>query len=532
MRRSLLLALLFAAGAPAAENRRTGSVIYATAKRLYLDAGARDGLTAGQVLRLKSGPCRIDQVSATHATCAGSGRPGETFALPEPPPALVARRLPPPPPQAVVEQRRAIVASAAFEKVEYRGPAGPPPRSETVEIGIGHTTWASTGAYPWQRERADAWVRGAPVGAGFPLDVALSARRWSRRSDPISFRPDDPAQLYVWEAALSRRPVTGPVFSLGRVRPWSVPGQPILDGAQAGWRTSGGNEAGVFGGVVPDPVTLAPSLEHGTFGAYWAGQHTGDPSSTLRFFRHELRLAFVNTADLGRRVEGEGLLEARVTRRFDAGLAVRVAAGDREAPGHLDAVRVNGAARPIDGLSIDGSFRYEGLSVPELDGPGGISSYGGAARHADLSMSYEPTKQIRVSVLSGLSTDLTAGHSRGWVGPEIGAPRLFSERAGVSIGYALEGGWEPGQSAWLQVVFRPATLLQLLTRFSWYRTRYSSPVDLDELAASMGLQAQLGRFVALRLSAVGRTTLNGQTELFGAATGQSGVLDAEIAGQF
>jgi hypothetical protein len=530
MRRVLAIAALLGAGAALAAERRSGSVIYATAQRLYLDAGAREGLAAGQVVRLKSGTCKVEQVSAHYATCKGSGRPGETFDLPAPPPALVVRRLPAPPPQPVLDQRRAVLASSVFEKVDYHA-AGLAPRTQTVEIGIGHTTWAAAGATPWQRERADAWLRGAPIGGGFTLDLDLSARRWSRRSDPISFRPDDPTQLYVWEAALSRRPQSGAVLSLGRVHPWFVPGQVILDGAQAGWRTSGGSEAGIFGGVVPDPVTLAPSLDHGTFGAYWSGQHTGERDSVVRFLRHEVRVAFVNTADLGRRLEAEALLEARITRRLDAGVDVRVGQGDHTSPGYVDAVRVNGAARPLDGLSIVGSFRYEGLSLPELDGPGHLLS-GGAARHADLSVAYEPIPQLRITVLSGLSTDLVQSQTRRWIGPEIGALRLFSEWVDVAAGYAQEDGWAPGYSAWMQLMLRPAMSMQVLTRVTWSRTRGFAPVDLDELSGSASIQAQIGRLVALRISAIGRTTLNGQSAPLAPGTGQSAVLDAEIAGQF
>jgi hypothetical protein len=533
IRRAVALAALLAAtAAPGAEPRRAGTVVYATARRLYLDAGAREGLATGQVLHLESGTCRVEDVSARYATCAGKGRPGQTFALPPPPPALVVRRLPPPAPAAVLEQRRSVLAAASFEKIEYHARPGAPLSSHSVEIGIGHTSWVSSGAGPWHQERVDARLLGAPIGGGFTLDLDLSARRWSRRADPISFRPDDPTQLYVWEAALSRRAVAGgPAFSLGRVRPWWTPGQSILDGAQAGWRTSGGTETGVFGGVLPDTVTLAPSLSQGTFGGYWSGLHTGEAGSVVRYFRHELRVAFVNTSDLGRRVEGEGLLEARITRRLDAAIDVRVGSGDRQAPGSLDAVRVDGAARPFDGWSINGSFRYEGLSVPELDGPGRIFR-GGAAHHADLSVAWEPTAQIRITVLSGLSTDLVAKQTRRWIGPELSAPRLFSDRAGVSAGFVQEDGWAPGRSAWLQILARPARLVQILTRLSWSRTSSLSPVDLDELGASAAVQAQLGPHMSLRLSALARTTLNGDVALFGGGTGQAGVLDAELAGQF
>jgi hypothetical protein len=532
IRRAVAFALLLGTAAPGAEPRRVGTVAYATLRRLYLDAGAREGLAPGQVLHIKGGTCRVEEVSPRYASCVGRGRPGDTFDLPLPLPALVVRRLPLPAPAAVLEQRRSVLSAAAFEKIDYHAPPGAPPSSHTVEVGIGHTSWISSGAEPWHLEQLDAHLIGTPIGGGFTLDVDLSARRWTRRTDPISFRPEDPTQLYVWEAALSRRSVGGgPAFSLGRVRPWWMPGQSILDGAQAGWSTSGGSQAGVFGGVVPDAVTLSPSLSQGTFGGYWSGMHTGAADSVLRFFRHELRVAFVNTSEFGRRVEGEGLIEARITRRIDAAVDVRVGSGDRQAPALLDAVRIDGAARPFDGLSFNGSFRYEGLSVPELDGPGRILS-GGAARHADLSMAWEPTPRIRVTVLSGLSTDLVVGQTRRWIGPELGAPRLFSDRVGVSAGYVQEGGWAPGRSAWLQLLVRPAMLVQVLTRLSWSRTRSIAPVDLDEVGASAAVQAQFGPHVALRLSALGRTTLNGDTALFGGASGQTGVLNAEVTGQF
>ena len=79
---ALLAALLAATAAPGAEPRRVGTVVYATARRLYLDAGAREGLAPGQVLHLESGTCRVEEVSARYATCVGNGRPGDTFALP------------------------------------------------------------------------------------------------------------------------------------------------------------------------------------------------------------------------------------------------------------------------------------------------------------------------------------------------------------------------------------------------------------------------------------------------------------------
>ncbi|HEY4886245.1 MAG TPA: hypothetical protein VII08_21650 [Myxococcales bacterium] len=535
-----LLATAMGASASQSETapvRRTGSVLYATTSRLYLDAGSREGLAPGQIVQLQKGTCRVEQVSATRATCLGTGRAGDTFGLPPPPPQPPASRLAPLPAPSVVEQRRSTLGSAPHPKVDFhQGSSGLEARQGSADLGIGHTTWWTSRVGSSSQERVDALIRDLPLGAGFTLDVDLSARRWSRRSGPISFRPDDATQLYVWEASISRRTAGGPAFSVGRVRPYRVPGQVILDGAQAGWRTVGGTEAGIFGGVVPDAVTLAPSVDHGTFGAYWIGQHSYPGDSSLRFLRHEARIAFIDTADLGKRVEGEALLEARITRQVDFAFDVRGGGtvsggvGSMNSVG-LEALRVDVSARPLDSVNLLGSFRYDGLSIPELDGPGRVLN-SGAVRHADFSAAWEPMDTLRFSVVSGLSSDLLSHTSRRWIGPEIALPRLLGDSAGLSAGYFREDGWAPGSSAWLQLLARSHGVFQLIARLSWFRTAGIAPVDLDELGASAAIQAQLARYVALRLSVFGRTTLNGQTSPFGPATGQVAFADLEIAGTF
>ena len=519
--------------------RRTGSVLYATSSRLYLDAGSREGLAPGQIVQLQKGTCRVEQVSATRATCLGTGRAGDTFGLPPPPPQpQPASRLAPLPAPSVVEQRRGILASAPHPKVDFHEASfGVEAARGSADVGIGLRTWWTSGVGSSRQQRVDALIRDFALGAGFTLDVDLSARKWSRRAGPVSFRPDDATQLYVWEASISRRTdAGGPAFSVGRVRPYRVPGQVILDGAQAGWRTEGGTEAGIFGGVVPDALTLAPSLDHGTFGAYWIGQHSYAGDSSLRFLRHEARIAFVNTADLGQRVEGEALVEARITRQVDFALDVRgggtVSGGLGSMDGmSLEALRVDVSARPLDSVNLIGSFRYDGLSIPELDGPGRVLT-SGAVRHADFSAAWEPLDTLRLSVLSGLSADLLSHTSRRWIGPEIALPRLLGDSAGLSAGYFREDGWAPGSSAWLQLLARSRGVFQLLARVSWFRTSGLAPAELDELGASAAIQAQGARYVALRLSVFGRTTLNGQTAPFGPATGQVAFVDAEIAGTF
>lgn len=533
------LALATAAAAERAVQRSSGTVVYATAGRLYLDAGARQGLVPGQVIELRrggrpAGNCEVVQVADDRATCAGTGAAGATFGLSPPTPqtAQPVTRPPAPAPSEVVAHQREALLQAAFEKVDARpeAPAGITARGGS-RVAVVHTTYAASGVGPWHEERVNLTLRGLPLGNEFSLNADLSARRWALRSGFVQFRPEDPSQLYVWEAALSRRGRDDALaVSLGRVRPRSVPGATVLDGAQAGWRTAGGTEAGVFGGLVPDEVTLAPTLQHGTVGAYWTGSHAGALASPFRLFRHELRAAFVQTAELGRRIEGEALAQLWLGRSLDVSGQVRLAGGDHRSPGALDAVHLDANARPIESLTMTAGFRYEGLRVPELDGAS--TRTGGSGRHADFSAAWEPADWVRLSVLSGLSTDLVSTFARRYAGPEIGLPRLFGNAAGLAIGYVEESGWSSGRSAWLEVLLRSPGAFQCLARLSWFHTAGQGPSDSDDLGAYLSTSANLGRFIALRISALARRSLNGRSSLAGAGIANAGSLDIGLAGQF
>jgi hypothetical protein len=528
---TLALAIL---GALLAAAPRAGSVRYVIEGRLYLDAGARDGLAEGQTLQLfhggrPAGTCKVERVSDSHATCAGGGAKGNSFALPARPAPPAVRRAQGPEPPEVVARRRAAVESAGFEKVE----AAAPPETATAPlkavVSLSHTSWLSTVNGPWHEERADVSLHDVDLGKGFTFDAELSARRWSLRSGAVSFRPDDPTQLYVWEAAVSHRPSEGLSLSFGRVRPRFAPGQVIFDGAQAGWRTGPSSEAGVFGGVVPDAVTTAPSLNHGTFGGYWAGEHAFD--SVVRLLRHEARIAFVDTDDLGARAEGEGLVEVWLGHALDASTDLRFGKA-RGAPAELDAARVDGNLRLFESLSITGGFRYDGLNVPQLDGPGVVAA-GGAGRRADLGAQWDPLPVLRLSVVSGLSSDLTTGLVRRWIGPEIASPRLFADTLGVSAGWLAEDGWAAGRGAYVQVIFRQRSRLQLLARVSWDRLRSGlSPLETDELGAFASVRAELTRWLSLRVSGLLRSSLDGGQSTLGGQSAQFGTLSADLAGQF
>jgi len=281
---------------------------------------------------------------------------------------------------------------------------------------------------------------------------------------------------WIVGAELIRAGPTPAARVLGRTRPalpraWQV----ILDGAQAGWRTPGGTEAGIFGGVVPDAVTLAPSLDHGTFGAYWIGQHSYAGDSSLRFLRHEARIAFINTADLGQRLEGEALLEARVTRQVDLALDVR-GGGTLLRRGLERRREPRGAARrrvgpPPDSLSLIGSSGMTDSRFRSSTVPAGCSPAGRAPR--GLLRSLEPMDALRLSSCrTQLGSPVAYLSPLGRAGDRVAAPAR--RQHGAFGGYFREDGWAPGSSA-CSAADAVSRGLPVLARVSWFRTTGIAP---------------------------------------------------------
>lgn len=509
--------------------RTAGAVVSVTAERVYLDAGARDGLAPGQVLELRrgarvAGRCKVELVSASKASCAGQGAPGDTFALsppPRPAPPPPSRAQPPLAPRALAERRSALEA-AQFPLVQSRGGGEPGVVASAgrVRAAITHVSYAASGVGPWHEEAARVQLAGVPLGAGFAAVADLSARHWTLRDGPQSFQPGEKSQLWVREAALVRRPATGFELAAGRVRAAYAPGAVLFDGAQAGVRSAGGAEAGLFGGAVPDADTLAPSTQRGTVGAYWTAR-SESRDGALRLLRHEARVAFSSSPELGRRMEAEALVQASLGRALDVSAEARGGYGLDDKRGALDAVRVDASARPLRSLSLSGGFRYEGLAVPELDG--GLLRTGGGTRHADLSLSWDASSALRVRAVSGLATDLALGATRRFGGPELAVPFGAHE---VSAGWLEE---TRGRSAFVQLLARPRAL-QLMGRLSWFHEPGLSLAQSDDLGASLSAQAPLGEWCVLRLTALGRAALDPQSRSLAGVT--AGLLRAELGGRF
>jgi hypothetical protein len=497
---ALLFAALLLAPVPA-PHRAEGRVLQATAARAYLDAGADDGLSPGSEIAfhragIEVARCKLEAVTARASACAARGvRAGDGFALPERPSAAEPKLLPAPPaPELLAAQAKALVAAPiAVVQFDPRARGAEPRRVPITSVELSETAWLATSAGPFQATRADVSIREAEVGLGLLLDVDARAVRWWSRPNP-RYRPNDSSQLMVWQASLSRAPAPGEVaLSFGRILPWRIPGATVMDGATGGWRGDR-YEVGGFAGFVPSPLTLALETDRSTAGAYWSWDQ---PMGKGIFVRDEGRLAVVRSPELGTRLEGETLATARLGPWLDLDGSARLGfGGDAQAPGNVDAARLEVGARPVQPLRIAAWLAYDGLELPPDSEP---TVQAGHSRRAEGSVTWEAGRSLRATLLGGTSRDFRSGLERSWVGPVIDLPRLLFRGGGLSFGYLEELGWSDGRSAWLQGWIRPWARLRVLARLGWSHAT-ALALDQDELAATLALAADLGQAVTARLT--------------------------------
>lgn len=503
-------ALALFALAPAAASAE--SVVQVLAGRAYLDRGAAHGLRADQTLALSRngrpvGTCVLDGVSDHHASCeAPFARRGDTFVLP-PPAAEAAPRPKPVAPLSETElaSRQVAVESAAVPLVEAKASAASPAlRGVATSVELAHASYATLdgGGGAFHQERLDVELGGIAVAGGFRAFASLSAFRWTQPAS-ARFRTDAPTQLYVREGELSaREPGQSWALSAGRVQPASVPGVYALDGVQGGWRNSKGtSELGVYGGLLPDAVTLAPTLR-ATAGAYWGVSSSGGEGDSAHLLRHEGRISFVTGANLAQRFEAEGLVQAWLARSFDTSADVKLAAGG---PGPIiQAARLDLGLQASSSLRFSGGYRFTGSSDPALVVVDPIA-YGGKSHHADVNGAWDLTRGLTLSLTGGLALDVDSALGREYFGPELTLPRAFGDVGNLSFSYLEELGWSAGRTAAAQVSLRFWRRLQLIGRLSYIMelpqgaTTYNQEVGLFVYVA-----APLAPWLSLRVSALAR----------------------------
>ena len=515
---ALLLHLALAATPPASpldtppreppERKGFARVVQVTGARAYLDAGAEDGLAAGQVLVLRrgeveAGRCTVDLVSSNHASCTGGvARPGDLARLPPRtgPEARVVT-LPPPPSDEELARRGAQVSAAPIPLVESKAvPASTrpleAPRNGFGEFAFSDVTWWSTDLGTYHTDRVDASLHGAPVGP-FTADVDLRAEYWSSQSAGAVFLPADKTRFLVWQAQLTWAPEANPFsISAGRVLAWNVPGATSMDGAMVTWRR-GGLSGGLLGGLVPQPDTTSPTTTRATAGGFWGWQ--GKLGSDV-MVRQEGRLAVVRSPELGDRLELQAGGSAHAGAWLDLFADARFGFGGTvHAPAGLDGARVEAAVRPVPRLSLSGAFDYGELLYPQTFTP---MAWPGRSRHADGNVSWD-FGPLRAGVSGGMAHDLVSDLDRAWAGPELSVPRFFTPRVSLSAGYLEEVGWLDGRSAWLQAVARPWDPVRLIARLSWgYQANLGT--EQNDFGLYLSASTELTRNLGLRLSVLTR----------------------------
>ena len=337
-----------------------------------------------------------------------------------------------------------MLESAPHPLVEFQG--GGANRRTSAEVQLGHTSWYTTNVNStFHQERADVSLRGMPLFGGFRLYLDATAVGWTSRPEGFRALARSTAQLYVREGELvTREPGSRLALAVGRVWPWFVPGVAMFDGAQAGWRSRDGDfEVGGFGGGVPDPVTLSPSFERVAAGAYLAGRRTGGEDAALRLLQYETRVSYMSTPQAATRVELEGRARAWLGRRTDVGLWARFGLGDAQAPGAVDAARLDVAMHPSEQWRFSGGVRYDGglaLDAPPMDG----LDLGSRALHADVTATWQPTAGFSAGLTGVAARDIEEALGRQLVGTGAGLPSPLrrSRRAvtGLPGGAGLAAG--------------------------------------------------------------------------------------------
>jgi hypothetical protein len=455
----------------------------------------------------------VEWISDHHATCQGEGlRPGDQFTLTAQPESSEPPPRPAPAPPAEIARWRSALDAAPHSLVEFQG--GGANRRAAASVQVEHTSWYTTNVNSsFHQERADLSLRGLPLFGGFRMYLDATAVAWTSRPEGFRALARSKTQLYVREAeVMAREPGSRLALAVGRVWPWFVPGVPVFDGAQAGWRSKDGDfEVGGFAGGVPDPVQLSPSFDRLAAGAYLAGRHTGSEDATLRLLQYETRVSYMSFPESSTRIELEGRTRVWLGQSSDIGLWARLGVGDDQAPAAVDAARLDVALHPFETLRFSGSVRYDGalaLDVPPMEG----LDLGSRALHADVTATWQPTAGFSAGIIGVAARDIEEALGRQLVGPELGFPRLFGARGGLSLGYLEELGWQRGRSGYLQTVLQPASSVRVLGRLSYFEDAPPAGVDGALPTRDAGLYASTEyaptRWLSLRASVLARVGID------------------------
>jgi hypothetical protein len=450
--------------APDADARRgRAKVVRATAERAWLDAGTKDGLAAGDEVNLRrrrrrAGKCIVEHASASWSTCRGDVDARATRArfdarvVPDDPSDAEPERLPT---ADALQARRAALGQARFAKVAYTAQARARARGWRFPLSVSfvHRSWARApfDRRTFHRERVEVVLRGARVFIP-SLQLHADAVIEGALASPVDarYRRRDPVRVELRETALSWRPHEGGlVGTVGRFIPWNVPGVTILDGVQAGWRSSGGAlEVGAYAGTHPELTADLPSLLRTSAGAYWGARWLGESA----FVAHRGRLGVRTSPTLALRTELEVDADAALGSWLRASVGARAGLlGDRGARPGLDLAFARARLEVPGELYLGGGYRWSAPTALEVDGLPLLALPRAGRHHADALAGFGGLGFVDLALAGGGAVDVVTGAVRAWVGPDVTLPRALLGLGGLSLSYREELGDVAGRAAWGRV---------------------------------------------------------------------------------
>lgn len=347
---------------------------------------------------------------------------------------------------------------------------------------------------------------------------------WSNRPTTARYLPGSSTQIWIRQAELTNHGSSSLELSAGRLSPWNTPGLVALDGAQLGWASSDRKlAAGIFGGALPDPVSLLPD-DWWIGGVYYSAEHESSQSSFR--LRHQARVDVC-------RIDGEvSMIEAQLEVDAQLGAWAETSLGMRgvyfSGTTAIQAAHVDFTARPSATLSLSGSIRQTSAD-PELlkFDP---EAFDQGSRRAELSARWAATPSLSLGMTSGTDFEATTNLQRGYVGPELALPRAFGNHGGLAVGYQQDFGWSQGRLGFLQLTGQALSRVQLVGRFSYFDS-YSptQPRLLRELGAFLSARAQLTQFLGVRGSLLVRGGLGGNSASSEDGTGERLGLVGDLA---
>jgi len=520
--------------APSKQASTAGAVTWVGAEFAFVNRGTAEGVAVGQQLLLSrggrsAGTCAVQAAAEHSARCTGTNlRVGDLFTS-TPPRAEASAGPPPLPTEAELRRQQRLVEATPWTLRAFDGAGSGLGAGLRAEAALSHTTFfnqASTRG-PTGQQRVDVVVSDLELYRGLRASADLTVLNFSQRPDATRTLYTQTPVLLVRQLELGFRRADVPIAAaLGRTWLSTGAGLLVLDGAHASYKV-GGVEVGAFAGLLPDGARLTPSLSQSSAGAFARAQLASGEGAASSVVQLSGRAGYAVRDAVGSRFEAAVSAGLWSGRRFDAHASVELGLGQSQAPGGIDAARVDVGWRPLEKLHLMASGRYRGLPVSGLTEVGLVSP-GLRALHGDVFGSWEVTPGLLVGLRAGVATDFLSALTQLRGGPEVLAPSLFGGPVSLGAGYSEELGWLRGRSAWFSFGVSAGSVFRVVSRtnlFQQQATAEAAGLSGSELGQSLAIEVAPWRFLRARVVVMGRQTTGERFAPFGS-------LGAQVSGAF